>query len=167
MISGLNVSSAKYKLSYNENNSIKKATEWTRADCSGRNGSTSKETISADISKLNFSKNITKLISIGFYIEDRAGNGKYSNIHPFKTDTVKPSSEITNTADFLDSYTTTPVVIHAKAEDTHSGIKYVTLHYRTLPSGKWTSFWSDETSPYSWSFSAASEEYELCTIATD
>ena len=167
VISGLNVNSAKYNLLYEENNSINKETGWISADCSGRNGSTSIETISVDISKLDFSENITKLISIKFYIEDIAGNGKYSDKHTFNTDTVKPSSEITNTADFLDSYNTTPVVINATAEDILSGIDHVALHYRTLPSGNWAFFESDDTPPYSWSFSVASEEYELCTIATD
>jgi len=165
--SGLNVKSAKCNLKYYDNNSIKKGTGWISADCTGVNGSKAKETISIDLSKLNFSENITKLINIQFYVEDRSGNGKNSIVHLFKYDTVKPSSEITNTAGFKPSYNTTPVVINATAEDLQSGIKYVTLHYRTLPSGNWESFGSDDTSPYSWLFSVESDQYELCTIATD
>ena len=168
-ITGLNISSAEYTLKYKIKNQSGTKTNTSAAQCSGNAGSTNKETISVDISELDFSENITELISIRFYIEDKAKppNSNEFFFDEFKMDTEKPYSYINNTEDIGYTINTTPVKITAVAEDNRSDIDHVTLYYRALTDTSWSSFSSDDTLPYSWSFSVASGEYELCTIATD
>jgi outer membrane protein assembly factor BamB len=168
-ITGLNISSAEYTLKYKIKNQSGTKTNTSAAQCSGNDGSTNKENISVDISELDFSENITELISIRFYIEDNAKppNSNEFFFDEFKNDTEKPYSYINNTEDINYTINTTPVKITAVAEDNRSEIDHVTLYYRALADTSWSSFSSDDTSPYSWSFSVASGEYELCTIATD
>ncbi|MHA1156931.1 MAG: outer membrane protein assembly factor BamB family protein, partial [Candidatus Heimdallarchaeota archaeon] len=168
-ITGLNVSSAEYTVKYKIKNQSGTKTNTSAAQCSGNAGSTNKETISADISELDFSENITELISIRFYIEDKAKppNSNEFFFGEFKTDTEKPYSYISNTEDINYTINTTPIKITAVAEDNRSKIDHVTLYYRALADTSWSSFSSDDKLPYSWSFSVASGEYELCTIATD
>jgi hypothetical protein len=168
-ITGLNVSSAEYTLKYKIKNQSGTKTKTSSAQCSGNNGSTNRETISVDISELDFSENITELISIKFYIEDAAipPNSNEFLFDNFSIDTEKPYSYINNAEDINYTINTTPVKITAVAEDNRSNIDYVTLYYRAIADTSWSSFLTDDTSPYSWSFSIASGEYELCTIATD
>ena len=168
-ITGLNVSSAKYTLKYKIKNQSGTKTNTSAAKCSGITGSIKNETISVDISELDFSENITELISIKFYIEDRAEppNSNEFFFDEFKEDTEKPYSYISNAEDIINKINTTPIYIRAVAEDNISHIDNVTLYYRGLTDTSWSSFSSDNTSPYSWSFSVESGEYELCTIATD
>jgi len=122
-----------------------------------------------DLSELDFSENITELISIRFYIEDKAKppNSNEFFFDDFILDTEKPYSHISNTEDISNKINTTSVKITAVAKDNRSDIDHVTLYYRALANTSWSSFSSDNTIPYSWSFSIASGEYELCTIATD
>ena len=168
-ITGLNIKSAEYTLEYKDQSGTKTYTEATQ--CSGTNGTTSNATITADISKLDFSENITELQQIRFYIEDMAGNGNYSKWIEFKTDAEKPSSWITNTATIPNPCNTTPVTINATAEDDISGVKYVELYYQTSGNSEWSIFNpTDNVAPYTWGFSIGRDdggEYELCTIATD
>jgi len=168
-ITGLNINSAKYTLEYKIENQSGIKTKTDTAQCSGSNGSKNIETLSIDISKLDFSENITEIIRIRFYIEDLAENpnSNYSKWYEFKTDAEKPYSYIDNTEDIPYEINTTPVEITATAKDNISGLDHVTLYYRALADSDWTPFASDDKSPYSWSFSVASGEYELCTIATD
>jgi len=168
-ITGLNISSAKYTLKYKIKNQSGTKTNTSAAQCSGNVGSTNKETISADISELDFSENITELISIRFYIEDLAKppNSNEFFFYEFEKDTEKPYSYIDNTGDIPYKINITPVEITATAVDNVSDIDHVTLYYRVSADSNWTFFSSDDISPYIWSFSIASGEYELCTIATD
>jgi len=168
-ITGLNISSAKYTLEYKDQFGTK--THIEVAQCSGTNGTISNETLTADISKLDFSENITELQKIKFYIEDMSGNRNNSEWFEFKTDDEKPFSWITNSATIPNPSNITPLIINATAEDNISSIKYVKLYYRISGDTGW-SFFSpiDYTPPYSWSFSIGRNdgaEYELCTIATD
>jgi len=165
---GLNVDSAEYTLEYKIKDQSSTKTITDSLQCNGSNGSKNKETLSIDISKLDFSENITELIRISFYIEDLAKNpnSNYSEWHEFDIDTEKPFSYINNVGD-IQYNNTVPVEITATAEDNVSGVDHVALLYRTLTGGNWTFFESDDSPPYSWSFSVASGEYELCTIATD
>jgi len=168
-ITGLNVSSATYTLKYKIKNQSGTKTKTYAAQCSGNAGSTNKETISADISELDFSENITELISIRYYIEDTAKppNSNDFFFDEFEKDTEKPYSYISNKEDINYTINTTPIKITAVAKDNRSDINHVTLYYRALADTSWSSFSSDDTLPYSWSFSGASDEYALCTIATD
>jgi len=168
-ITGLNISSARYTLEYKDQFGTK--THMEVALCSGINGTKSKETLTADISKLDFSENITELRQIKFYIEDISGNGNNSEWFDFKTDTEKPYSWITNSAIIPNTSNITPVTINATAEDNISSILYVKLYYRVSGDTGWSYFSpTDYTPPYTWSFSIGRNdggEYELCTIATD
>jgi len=168
-ITGLNKGSAKYTLEYKINNQSSTKTSTGIAQCSGINGSKNRETLSIDISKLDFSENISKLIRIRFFIEDLAENpnSNYSKWYEFNTDAEKPFSYIDNIVDIQYEINTTPVKITAIAKDNISGLEYVTLYYRDLDDGDWIQFSLDYNSPYVWSFSVDSGEYDLCTIATD
>lgn len=168
-VTGLNISSAKYTLEYKIENQSGTKTITATAQCSGSSGSRNIETLSIDISKLDFSENITEIIRIRFYLEDLAENpnSNYSKWYEFETDAEKPYSYIDNAGDIPYKINTTPVEITATAKDNISGLDHVTLYYRALADSGWTPFASDDKSPYSWSFSVASGEYELCTIATD
>jgi len=168
-ITGLNISSAGYTLKYKDQSVTK--TYIGAAQCNGTNGTMLKETLTADISKLDFSENITELKQIKFYIEDMSGNSNNSEWFDFQTDNEKPFSWITNSATIPNPSNTTPITINATAEDNISSIKYVKLYYRISGDTEW-SFFSpiDYTPPYTWSFSIGRNdggEYELCTIATD
>jgi hypothetical protein len=155
---GLNVDSAEYTLEYKIKDQSSTKTITDSLQCTGNNGSKNKETLSINISKLDFSENITELIRIRFYIKDLAKNpnSNYSEWHEFDVDTEKPFSYINNVGD-IQYNNTVPVEIIATAEDNVSGIDHVTLYYRTL-GGNWAFFESDDASPYSWSFSVASGE---------
>ena len=89
--SGLLVNSARYVLGYKANNQtyLKSFT----AQCSGVNGTTSVEQITINISKLDFYKNITALVSLRINITDLAGNTATKYV-TFQQDTIKPSSYV-------------------------------------------------------------------------
>ena len=61
------------------------------------NGTISIIKITVDFSQLEFINEIIEFQQIRFYIEDIAGNKKYSNYFELKTDDEKPNSWITNT----------------------------------------------------------------------
>jgi len=164
-VTGLNVNSAKATITYEENSAQK--TQTFNASCSGSNGTTSQQTISIDISDLSIKDDIDELINIKFCIEDMAGNSNCSAVVPFSRDTENPYSYISNLNSIDDNINTTPVIIKAVADDNLSGIKEVTLYFRTSSAGQWGVDDVDSTSPYQWEFSRSSGPYELCTIAKD
>ena len=145
---GLLVSSVQYVLKYSIENESK-TTPKIDAYCSGENGTTNKETIIANISKLDFYKNITELHSISISIRDLAGNDATLPIS-LTIDTEKPRSYIVNSS-INETYNSKDehVVITAIANDDISGILKVNLSYRYSKtpdfSGGWTLF--DEMQP--------------------
>ncbi|MCX6664959.1 MAG: PQQ-binding-like beta-propeller repeat protein [Euryarchaeota archaeon] len=164
--SGLLVTSASFTIEYQENSTNKTYTGST--PCNGTNGSTATQTITATLSNLPFSSNITKLYSIQFSISDLNGNTNSSEKYPFSLDAEKPFSYIANTSKIPKKINTTTVSITANATDNISKVASVGLYYRSLGVTQWTLFGSeDASSPYTWAFSASSGEYELCSIATD
>ncbi len=166
---GLNVDSAQYRITYISKTNSEETSEWIPANCTGAVGSTANETVSANISSSNISKEIKKLKNMQFYIEDLAGNSAtFEPEDEFKMDTKKPSSSIYNTETFSTMYHE-PVLITANASDTgtnQSGVKTVGLYYR-LSGGDWV-LYEAVSSPYNWLFSSdLSGTYEFCTAATD
>lgn len=165
-VSGINVGSARYTIEYTDQSG--KHIYSASAECTGRNGTTSKVTITADISKLSFSNSIISTDKIRFYIEDMAGNSNYSEWFNISMDKVKPTSYINNT--IPNATNSSPVHITAYAADDKSGIKTVELYYHKKGDASWHKFGSDSTPPYEWDFTIGRDdggEYELCSIAID
>jgi len=172
-VSGLLVSSAEYVLEYSIENESHSGT--FNANCTGEDGTTNVETITANISKLDFYQNITGLTSIDISIYDLAGN-RASLIMPLTLDTDKPSSYIIN-ASINERYNSEYkyVGINATVDDGDgSGILKVELWYRHSKtpdfSGIWTLFEEKNGTSPTWNFTVRKGEggyYELCTIAED
>jgi outer membrane protein assembly factor BamB len=168
---GLDVDSARYKITYLSYYNETETSDWNTADCSGEYGTVEDQVITADISSLNISEDIAELKSITISVEDLAGYESKITIE-FKMDEVKPTSNILDVAGFSSSYNES-VVITADADDSgildvnKSGIRSVTLYFRK--SGEqWSAYETDLNSPYSWLFgNDVSGSYEFCTIATD
>ena len=164
---GLKVSSAEYTLEYKLKNQSGTQINTFKATCSGSNGTTSKETITADISDLEFKDNITDISRIKFYIMDEASNDNYTSWFNLKFDDQKPFSNISNGDDIPYKFNSESVEIEAEAGDNVSGIDTVALYYRDIDNDDWTLFGYDNETPYNWSFSVSSGEYEICSVATD
>ncbi|MEM0493332.1 MAG: PQQ-binding-like beta-propeller repeat protein, partial [Candidatus Thermoplasmatota archaeon] len=166
---GLNVKTSSFTLEYKLKNQTSVKTYTGNASCTGVNASTKIETISINISTLTFSKNITGIIRIRFYISDMNGNGNYSQWYQFKNDTVKPSSSITNKDSIPFKCNMSVVVIKATASDTGgSGVVSVGLYYKRNSSTTYKLYSVDTSPPYNFSFTInISDKYDLCTIATD
>ncbi|MCJ2512879.1 MAG: PQQ-binding-like beta-propeller repeat protein [Candidatus Thermoplasmatota archaeon] len=167
-ITGLNVYTASYTLRYSDQAGVHSHTEKTTNN--GINGSISTIKITADISQLEFINDILNFQQIRFYIEDLAGNKKYSNYFELKTDDEKPISWIINTDEIPIKTNIKSVKIDATAEDDISDIHNVTLFYLKPEFDDWKEFETDYNYPYSWDFTIDDDEggeIELCTIATD
>ncbi|MFH1101661.1 MAG: PQQ-binding-like beta-propeller repeat protein [Methanobacteriota archaeon] len=164
---GLLVSSANYTIEYKLKGQTTTKTYTGRAQCTGTNGSTQMQIMSVNLSKVSFSTNISEVTRIRFSIQDLAGNSNTSQWHQLRTDTVKPTSQISNAASIPEKCTTSPLTITATASDTGSGLKNVGLYYRSVSDTTWKLFSTDTVSPYSWSFTITSGEYEITSIATD
>ncbi|MBU0496792.1 MAG: PQQ-like beta-propeller repeat protein [Candidatus Thermoplasmatota archaeon] len=174
---GLLVSSAKFKLSYKIG--VNTYDIILPAKCTGKNGTTAKQTITAIISNESFYPNITALNFIEFTIYDLANNVNITNI-PFKQD-IRPPTSILDNKTFEKSYTTPMIKIDAKASDpgtanqNASGIAKVELNYRYSSainptfSGSWKLFAADTQTPYQFEFTPKEHGgwYELQTVATD
>jgi hypothetical protein len=167
-ISGINVTSAKFTLQYTIENTSYNDT--FNATCSGISGTNETVTITADVSLLNFSNNITSVEKIRFSIKDIAGNQNTSKWFNLSIDEEDPISYIINVDDIEAFENIQPIYILVNATDNISGIKEVTLLYRKLPNTNWIEFNTDSTYPYEFNFTIAiyeGGEYELSTIATD
>ena len=112
---GLNVDSARYYITYtsDEDNTI--TSDWISANCSGTYGTQESQTIVADISALDLSENIAELKSITISIQDLAAYESTVGI-PFKTDMIKPTSNIKDVVSFSSKYNES-VIITASASD--------------------------------------------------
>jgi len=140
------------------------------ATCTGVNGTTSVQTITATIADVENSDNFTNVSHIQFSIADIAGNQNTSSWFNLTIDDEKPYSQISNIESIPAVTNTSPVAIEATANDNLSGVAEVTLYYRLTTATQWSSFDSDSTAPYEWEFTIGSNdggEYELCSVATD
>lgn len=167
-ISGLNVSSATFTLNYTDNTGSH--TDIFAATCTGVNGTTSVQTITATVANVENSDNFTNVSHIQFSIADMAGNQNTSSWFNLTIDDEKPYSQISNIASIPAVTNTSPVAIEATANDNLSGVAEVTLYYRLTTATQWSSFDSDSNAPYEWEFTIGSNdggEYELCSVATD
>lgn len=171
-VTGINVSSAQYTIKYNDGDTFT-----SDADCSGSQGTTSKVTITADISESTIADDITSLESIWFYIEDVYANDNRTDWIDLYYDHTPPESSISNSIDIPQFSNASFILINATAEDPDeddeytSGIKTISLYYRKKGTTQWTEFDSAcSSSTCSWEFtinSNAGGEYEICSIATD
>jgi len=169
---GLNVDSARYRITYISDENKTVTSNWSTANCSGEYGTQENQTIVAGISAFNLSEDIAELKSIKISIQDLAAYESKITIE-FKTDMIKPTSNIVNVSNFSSKYNES-VVITANASDpgdpivNKSDIESVTLYYRLQGDEEWINYNTDVESPYKWSFeNDTSGNYEFCTIATD
>jgi hypothetical protein len=167
-ISGLNVASGRFNFQYKDSTTFRSYTG--KATTTGINGTIEKISLTADLSELDFIEEVVEFRQIRFYIEDMAGNEKYSNYFDFETDNEKPYSWIINTDEIPSKSNLSSIQIDAEAKDNLSGINYVDLYY-LKENSDWKIFKSDLTAPYSWNFSITKAIggglFELCTISTD
>ncbi|MDH7517092.1 MAG: PQQ-binding-like beta-propeller repeat protein [Candidatus Thermoplasmatota archaeon] len=161
---GLSVSSARYQIEYTSKANKTVTSPWFIPECSGTDGTKVKQSLTANISKLNIS-DMAELKSIRFYIKDLAGNNA-SFFKNFQKDTVPPSSKINGS--FSSKYNRA-VNITVNATDDKSDIKNVTLYYRISGDTYWTIYDKPlSTTPYTWLFNVTkSGNYEFCSGATD
>jgi len=179
ILSGIDVNSAKYKLSYipkGKTNPVD--SDWIDAECSDNISGVKETTVTAKISDSGL--NIEDLLNITFRISDLAGNIATSEELALKTDTETPSSYIKN-KDTLESmrYHNKVFNISADASDAgESGIRKTILKYRYSDSqdGLWDS-WVDykvSTSYFIWEFGLDEDDdplksgwYQIVTVAFD
>jgi outer membrane protein assembly factor BamB len=175
---GLRVNSAQYTLQYVLNNTT--YTNTYSARCTGTNGTTQEQTITANLSAIPNYDNITSLKSIKFSISDLAGNIGTKYI-PIKNDTTPPSSYVIKQS-MKPQYNASAhyIWINALASDNGtnaSGIKLVKLYYRYSSTGDFTGGWvyfadSTQKSPH-WKFNFTNNPdqhggyFEVCTVAID
>jgi len=158
---GLDVTSAKYRLIYKNN---EKST-WYEAECTGINGTINNQTVTADVTKIEPEHDIKR---IEISIKDLASNkATYELPEDFKLDTLTPESFIEST---LSEQYNEPFRIKANASDpgqNQSGVKTISLYYRLEGQENWTQYGLAE-SPYEWDFDIdISGLYEVCPVATD
>ena len=110
---------------------------------------------------------IEELLEISFYIEDMVDNSNTYTYSDFSIDNEKPYSSISNVDDIDSEINKSSVIIIATADDNKSDIQNVGLYYRIIGDDDWILFATTSNSPYNWSFTASSNQYELCTVATD
>ncbi len=175
---GLLVNSAQYTLQYILNNIT--YTKTYSARCTGTNGTTQVQNITANISAIPDYINITTLKSITFSIKDLAGNTatKYVNI---RQDTTAPNSYVKKQS-VKPRYnsSTTFIWINATSFDNGtdaSGVNLVELYYRYSTTGNFSGDWiyfanSTKKSP-TWKFNFTNNPnrhggyFEVCTVAID
>ena len=171
---GLDVESARYRISYLSDDGETITSDWIPANCSGTKGTQVNQTIVANISALNLSNDIIDLKSIIISIQDLAAYESTAYI-PLKTDMVKPTSSIGYMDAFSEKYNEA-VQIQANVSDpgdaeNKSGVKSVDLYYRMTSTDNWMKYDTVETEPYEWLFvldeDHDSGNYRFCTIATD
>jgi hypothetical protein len=173
--SGLRLNTAKYELEYYETDTSDPIIDEFPAEYTGVNG-TNHTTLTANISSLDFSENITRVANITFSIKDLADNMETKKIS-LKQDVTKPTSRISNKTNGS-QFNTDYVFIDATSDDpgdanSASGIILIELYYRHSYSKSFSGDWiysdnSTDTSP-SWEFTDKKHGgyYELCTIAYD
>jgi hypothetical protein len=175
---GLLIRSAKYRLEYIAQNITHVVTK--DASCTGANGTTNVQTMTVNLSQLDFFTNITALRSLQFNITDLAGNPASLSI-PFRQDTQKPSSHILSSS-IKKQYNATAsfIWINASAWDNGtgaSGVREVDLYYRYSATGNFSGDWIYVTKSFTrtphFKFNFTNDPtqnggyYELATIAFD
>lgn len=168
VISGLDISSAKFMIKYNYSNQTNSST-WYSATTSSNESGVVRTTIYADVKGTNLS--IDEIVEITFKISDLAGNEATFTKSKFKFDFDKPSSRIIG--NYSDKYNAS-FNISANASDDESGVYSVELRYRTRKSQKdtwssWDTYGSYLTKPpYEWKFDTnKSGYYQVLSIAKD
>ena len=158
---GLDVTSAKYRLVYEDN----EKSNWYDAECTGKNGTKTNQTITADATEIEADKELKR---IEISISDLSGNkAVYKLMDDFKLDTVAPSSFIET--NILSNYNE-PFIIKANGTDkgeNKSGIKTISLYYKKEGDENFTKYGLSE-SPFEWKFDTnISSIIDVCTIAKD
>jgi outer membrane protein assembly factor BamB len=176
--SGLDTTSARFNLVYKPTESSSNISGSYIAECDNELGS-NQTTIRANISRIGIKA--TQIERIYFSIKDLASNLAKSSPVELKLDNTKPSSEIDEKDEFLDSYNKS-ILIYSNANDEGgSGISILTLYYQYSEDGtqfnNWTSFGNpiNEFEDYLWTFGKdpVSQEvldsgyYRILTIAED
>ncbi len=153
-VSGLDISSAKYRLSYipnGESNAV--YSKWLDAFSKSESGDL-KAKITAKISDSNL--DIKELVSIKFKISDLAGNMENTSEIDFKSDTEKPYSSISNKNDLENTYTKEFNIEVTATDAGESGVSTVHLKYRYSNSsdGLWSNWtiYRSAQSLFNWSF---------------
>jgi outer membrane protein assembly factor BamB len=175
---GLLINSAQYTLQYVINNAT--LTNTFSALCTGTNGTTEIQNMTANLSAIPDYKNITALTSITFTVKDLAGNTATKTIK-ISQDTTLPSSYVIKKS-LKAKYNATAkfIWINATSFDNgtdHSGIKQVKLYYRYSPVANFSGNWiyyanSTKKSPsFKFNFTSHSNQnggyFEICSIAID
>ena len=141
----------------------------------GKNG-VNFSTLTANISDLDFSRNITNLSTIQFKIRD-FGDNEVSETFDFRQDIITPTSSIsneTNGSEFNNkSVQITADINDPGDENSASGVILTELYYRhSLTksfSGSWQFFENSTDKTPTWNFTDKEHGgyYELCTITYD
>jgi len=178
ILSGLDVTSARYKLGYipkGKNDGI--YSDWLDAECNDDSG-VKETTVTAKISTCGL--DIKDLLNITFKISDLAGNTATSDVIDLNTDIIEPSSVITN-KEIIESktYYKSEFIIHADISDTGgSGIRKTIVKYRHSNSsdGPWDNWkdYKEHGSIFDWEFGLdeygqplESGWYQIVTVAID
>ncbi len=176
VLSGLDVSTAQYRISYIPEGKDKAVySKWFSAACNKNPGCKS-ATVTAKISEAGL--NIKALYNITFKICDLAGNTATETI-PLNTDTEVPSSIIENYDELNDGiFNTYPLIDITYTDEGGSDIRRIYLNYKyssNSSNGPWTNWteYSNATSLFSWEFGEEDSEnlesgfYQVVSIAVD
>jgi len=180
VLSGIDVDSAKYKISYIPTGKTKYTySGWIDAKCEEPSG-VKKTNVTAELSKSGLE--IKEIKNITFKISDLAGNTNYSESILLKSDMKDPYSLILNKGSLDGSYFTLDsnnITVSADADDTGgSNLREVILKYRYSNSsdGNWSN-WTDykkSDSYFNWDFGLnqhggflKSGFYQIVTVAVD
>ena len=146
--SGLDVSTAYYKYSTDGGSTW---SSWISASCTGSDGTTDYETITA--SSVPFNQDSSWKNKIKFKIRDMAGNMGYSSEYTVKIDATSPSASISinNGATYTNS---TSVTLSLSYSDTLSGVK--DCRYRN-EGGSWPG-WESCVGTKSWELTSVDGE---------
>jgi parallel beta-helix repeat protein len=127
--SGLDVSSAYYKYSTDQGSHW---SGWLHADCTGYNGTTSYQTITA--TAVPFNQNSTYNNQIKFKIKDMGGNTGYSGVYTVKIDARPPGSWMGFSPAGWTNESTPDCSIWAK-DSLYSGMDVSTAYYKYSTNG--------------------------------
>ena len=176
VLSGIDNTSAKYKLYFISNLDEIEESSWISAKCLDPSGS-EHATITAELK--NSGLDIKELINISFMVSDLAGNTENTTEIPFRSDINKPSSEIIDFEKLDGESYTSEFEINVEASDSGgSDVDFVILKYRygITPEGPWGNLIEYKTadSLFSWYFGLDEEDnnlksgyYQIVSIAVD
>ncbi len=175
-VSGLDISSARYRLNYIPKDKTKAVySKWLDAHSDAESGDL-QATITARISDSGL--DIKELVNISFRISDLAGNiGNTSEIG-FRSDTEKPTSYISNVDKIDEIYTSDFDIIVNATDNGGSNIQRVYLKYRYSNSseGPWSNWtvYRSAKSIFNWNFGKDDQDnflksghYNIISVAVD